>query len=79
MKKDRETAAQKYDTQHRADGFSVGGGIKMLKHSAPFISPEGHERSSGQHESPERLGKSAALGRSSDGGAEGTRLRTGRH
>lgn len=34
----------------------------MLKHSAPFISPEGHERSSGQHESLERLAQSAALG-----------------
>ena len=25
MKKDRETASQRYDTQHRAERFSVGG------------------------------------------------------
>lgn len=34
----------------------------MLKHSAPFISSEGHERSSGQQKSLKRLAKSVALG-----------------
>lgn len=81
MKKDRETAPQKYDTRHRADRFSIGRGgwgEKGLKcwntqshSSAPKVT-KGHQSRTSASSSRPVLGLCSV--NSSGGSAEGTRL-----